>query len=104
MRFVDIRENAITIALGWEDAEELAEGLRRAAEVSDEGGEGDVEGVRRSFYRGTMMALQAAALASRIIPDSVQRDATEGRFERLSAQWEELRPPSKRRREAPPAA
>ncbi len=104
MRFVDIRENAITITLEWEDAEELAEGMRRAAELTDEGGEGDVEGTRRSFYWAMMMALQAAALASRIIPDSVQREATENRFQRLAAQWWELMPPSHRRKEAPPAA
>ncbi len=50
MRFVDIRENSITVELEWEDAEELAEGMRRAAELTDEGVEGSVEGVRRSFY------------------------------------------------------
>jgi hypothetical protein len=104
MRFIDIRENAITVELEWQDAEELAEGLRRAAEHSDEGGEAHPEHARRAFYFALMMALQAAALASRIIPDAVDRDRTEDRYQRLVAQWAHLRPPSWQRRHRPPAA
>ena len=101
MELVNIQTCDVAITLDVDECLLIAEGLRRAGDdVSTD------EGVRCYFWHATALALQAATLPARMLPDMAAHARGERYMRHLREAVAELMPPDVRRarEQSPPAA